>query len=846
LDNRDTRDWREIAYAEGMEVEPEIVSEEIPLDPPDESPETDGVVEVIIGEIVEVEPVEEDDDNFSRNLAEEMDPDVLATLASSLVDDFKAHEADRADWQEQITRGLDLLGFNTEERDEPFEGASGATHPLLAEAAYQFQSQAFNEMLPAKGPARTVVLGKQTPDKMARANRVRNYLNYYITDVMEEYETEADQLFLHLALSGSAFKKHWYDETLGRIASRFVSADNVVVPGVATDLETCEFVAHRMPNYSSNDVRKLQVQGLYRDVDFMSSYSTDLSEIEDKVNEIVGTSGAPPQALFASESCTLIEFHVSLDLPGFEDTDAAGEETGVALPYIVTVLEDNLQVLSITRNYRPDDPKRRKLNYFTHYRFLPGLGFYGTGLIQAIGGLSKAATAALRQLMDAGTLANLPAGFKLKNLRVSDNNEPLQPGEWRDVDSVGDSIRDSLFPLPYKEPSQTLFALLGFVVEAGQRFVGVTNLKVGDGPENVAMGTVMALIEQGSRVMSAIHKRMHRALRAELKILTRLVSEHVAEDGYPYTVANADQSVQQADFDPSIVEVLPVSDPNVFSRTQRIVMAQTLLEAATAAPQMYDMHAVHRQFLDAMGFENIDALMLSTVQNTDTPIDPAQENINALDQVKLKAFPGQDHSSHIMAHIVFGSTPMVGAQPLVGMALQKHIMEHAKLQAEEEAAQVAQPGSRQFDATVAKLIAQNMLRVKELSQQVSQQGQPQQDPVVMLKEMELQQRQQSDQAKQQLDQMKAQLNAQTDQQRLQAAEQQRQSNERMAQARIDAAREADQRKIAAQDQRMQEQLLQQAQAERQRQQLERERLALAREKAEQDAMFRRQELQRRD
>jgi len=339
---------------------------------------------------------------------------------------------------------------------------------------------------------------------------------------------------------------------------------------------------------------------------------------------------------------------------------------------------------------------------------------------------------------------------------------------------------------------------------------------------------------------------MHRALRVDLTILTRLVSQHVAENGYPYTVANADQSIQQADFDPTVVEVLPVSDPNVFSRTQRIVMAQTLLEAATAAPQMYDMQAVHRQFLDAMGFENIDALMLSTVQNTDTPIDPAQENINALDQVKLKAFMGQDHSSHIMAHIVFGSTPMVASQPLVAMALQKHIMEHARLQAEEEASQVAQAGSPQFDATVAKLVAQNMLRVKELSQQVSQQGQPQQDPVIMLKEMELQQRQQSEQAKQQLDQMKAQLDAQTQQQRLQAAEQQRQSNERLAQARIDAARESNERSIEAQNQRQQEQLMQQARAEQQRQQLERERLALARDKAEQDAMFRRQELQRRE
>lgn len=843
----DNRDWRQIAYEEGMEVEPEVVSEETPLDPPDESPDSDdGVVEVVIGEVIEIEPVEEDDDNFYRNLAEEIEPDVLSTLASSLMDDFKAHEADRADWQEQITRGLDLLGFNTEERDEPFEGASGATHPLLAEAAYQFQSQAFNEMLPAKGPARTVVLGEQTPAKMAKANRVRNYLNYYITDVMEEYETETDQLFLHLALSGSAFKKHWYDETLGRIASRFVSASNVIVPSVATDLETCEFVAHRMPNYLANDVRKLQVQGLYRDVDFSPSYADDLSEVQDKINEIVGTSGAPPQALFASEACTLIEFHVSLDLPGFEDVQD-GEQTGVALPYIVTVLEDNLQVLSITRNYAPDDARKRKLNYFTHYRFLPGLGFYGTGLIQAIGGLSKAATAALRQLMDAGTLANLPAGFKLKNLRVSDNNEPLQPGEWRDVDSVGDSIRDSLFPLPYKEPSQTLFALLGFVVEAGQRFVGVTNLKVGDGPENVAMGTVMALIEQGSRVMSAIHKRMHRALRSELKILRRLVSQHLADDGYPYTVANAEQSVQESDFDPAVVDVLPVSDPNVFSRTQRIVMAQTLLEAATAAPQMYDMYAVHRQFLDAMGFENIDALMLSDVQNTDSPLDPAQENINALDQVKLKAFPGQDHSSHIMAHIVFGSSALVSAQPLVAMALQKHIMEHARMQAEEEAAQVAQPGSPQFAGVVARLVAQNMLRVKELSLQVSQYGQPQQpDPVVMLKEMELQQRQQRDQAKQQLDQMKAQIDAQTQQQRLQATEQQRESNERLAQARIDAARESDQRQIAAQQQRQQEQLLQQARAEQQRQQLERERLALARDKAAQDAMFRRQELQNRE
>lgn len=831
--------WQEIALVEGMEIEPEIVSEDVPLDEP---PPDDGSVEVVIGGEIEIEvSPEETPENFYRNLAEELDDDTLNGLAGDLLSDYEVHKTSRADWEERIADGMDLLGFDIENREEPFEGASGATHPLLAEAVFQFQSQALNELLPAKGPARTVVVGEKTPDKQAQAQRVKEFLNYYITEVMPEYTAESDRLFLHLALAGSAFKKHWFDEKMGRVVSRFVPAVNIVVPAEATDLETCGFVAHRMPDYSLNDVRKMQALGIYRDTLVRAGANDTTDAIDDKSQELSGVEASQQSVMH--DTVTLIEFHVDLDLPGFEDT-VDGEPTGIALPYVVTVVEDTEEVLSIVRNYDQDDDYRLKKQHFTHYWFMPGVGFYGTGLIYAIGGLSKAATAALRQLLDSGTLANLPGGFKLKNLRVSDANEPIQPGEWRDVDAIGDSIRDSLFPMPYKEPSQTLFALLGFVVEAGQRFVGVTNLKVGDGPDNIAMGTVMALIEQGSRIMSAIHKRMHSSQRNELKILTRLISENLADNGYPYDVPGTGRSIKAQDFDVRTIDVLPVSDPNVFSRTQRIVMAQTLLEAAGAAPQLYNMPVVHRQFLEAMGFENVDSLMLTPPQNPDEPADPAQENINALDQVRLQAFEGQDHEAHIMAHIVFAASPNIATMPLVAMSLQKHVMHHAQLQAEEQAAQATQPGTPQYHAMVAELIARNMLRIRELSQQVSQQGEDDgPDPVIALKELELQQQAQRDQARAQLDEMRLQLDAQ-DKQARQQVEQQRLSQQQAAeQARQQTQQQSEQSRQQAQADRQQEQIAAQQQTQAERLALEEQRLMLERQKAEEMARHRQQQLE---
>ena len=734
--------------------------------------------------LVDFDPSEDKEDmGFGENLAEGLDDRELGSISSDLMGEFDANKASRQEWEDAYTDGLDLLGFNYEERTEPFRGASGVTHPLLAEAATQFQAQAFNELLPSSGPVRTAIMGDETREKQEQASRVRNFMNYYITTVMEDYTPDMDQMLFYLPLAGSTFKKVYYDEVLGRAVSKFVPAEQLVVPYETSDLETCSNIAHTI-RMNLNDLRKQQLAGIYRDIPIIPQQG-DADEVQGELNRITGFEPGS-----VDYDCTLIEFHADLDIEGFEDVDEDGEPTGIKVPYIVTISQDNGQILSIRRNYREDDELKRKIQYFVHYKFLPGFGFYGLGLIHTIGGLSRTATAALRQLIDAGTLSNLPAGFKARGLRIRDDDDPLQPGEFRDVDAPGGAIRDSLMPLPFKGPDQTLFNLLGFVVQAGQRFATITDMKVGDGNQNAAVGTTLAMLEQGTRVMSAVHKRLHYAMRMEFKILSRVMSEFLPQE-YPYSVENGDQAIMASDFDDR-VDVVPVSNPNTFSQAQRIALAQTKMQLAGAAPELHNMHEVYRDMYEAIGVTDVDRLMKKVPDEKPVPTDPASENINAMDMIQLNAFQGQNHQAHIMAHLVFASSPMVGGMPPVAMGIQKHVMEHVRLQAEEQAmAQMAQAGpvpveqqEIQIQAMIAQAISEGMQQLKQLSAQVSGQGP---DPLVKLKEQELQIKAQSEQADAQIDQAKLQLDAQNQQTRADQFEKRLASQEAQTAARIESA-----------------------------------------------------------
>jgi hypothetical protein len=723
------------------------------------------------------------DVGFDENLADVMDDRELGAIASELMGEFDANKASRQEWEDAYTEGLELLGFNYQERTEPFRGASGVTHPLLAEAATQFQAQAFNELLPAGGPVRTQVMGEETHAKVDQAKRVRQFMNYYITNVMEDYTPDMDQMLFYLPLAGSTFKKTYYDEVMDRAVSKFVPAQNLVVPYDTSDLDTCPNIS-QLIRMDLNDLRKKQLAGVYLDIDVIPAQG-DITEVDSEINRIDGIE--PSQIDY---DCTLLECHVDLDLEGYEDLDADGEPTGIKVPYLVTISQDNGQVLSIRRNYREDDPAKKKIAYFTHFKFLPGFGFYGLGLIHTIGGLSRTATSALRQLIDAGTLSNLPAGFKARGLRIRDDDDPLQPGEFRDVDAPGGAIRDSLMPLPFKGPDRTLFELLGFVVQAGQRFATITDMKVGDGNQGAAVGTTIAMLEQGSRVMSAVHKRLHYAMRQEFKILARVMSESLPQE-YPYSVAGDESSIMASDFDDRI-DVIPVSNPNVFSQAQRIALSQTKMQLAAQAPEMHNMHEVYRDMYESLGVTDVDRIMKAVPDDEPRPLDPAQENINALDQVELRAFAGQDHQAHITAHLVFGSSPMVAQMPQVAVALQKHILEHVKIQAEEagmQQMQQAQGGDEaqmemQYQAVVAQLVAQGMQQVKQLSGQLSGQGP---DPLIKLKEKELEIKAQSEQSDAQMDQARLQLDAQNQQMRGEQFQQRLESQEQQTAARIDSA-----------------------------------------------------------
>ena len=736
--------------------------------------------------------------NHFSNLAELLPEEVLAPIGQELAANYLDYKSSRKDWERSYTQGLDLLGFKYESKTEPFKGASGATHPVLAEAVTQFQALAYKELLPAGGPVRTQIVGIPTPDREQQAQRVKDFMNYTIMSEMKEYEAEFDQMLFYLPLSGSAFKKVYYDEVVGRAVSKFVPADELIVPYTATSLDDADAIIH-MIKISENELRKQQVGGFYRDIELNPAYMNE-SETDKKERELDGTRKGKDEKMYS-----LLECHVNLDIDGFNDVTAEGEPTGIKLPYIVTIEEGSREVLSIRRNYEIGDPTKSKISYFVHFKFLPGLGFYGFGLIHMIGGLSRTATSALRSLLDAGTLSNLPAGFKMRGIKMRDESQSIQPGEFRDVDAPGGNLKDAFMTLPFKEPSQTLLALMGVVVQAGQRFASIADLQIGEGNQSAAVGTTVAMLERGSRTMSAIHKRLYASMKKEFKLLSRVFKLYLPPI-YPYDVVGGQRQIKQLDFDDR-VDILPVADPNIFSQTQRISLAQTEMQLAASNPAIHNQYEVYRNMYEALGVKDID-LILKKPQPP-TPKDPALEHIDALAGKPFQAFPGQDHQAHITAHLNFLQTNMVRNAPMVGAAIQKNILEHISLMAQEQIElefreelprialmmQQAQMNpnmqreamalQQRIDSRKAVLISEMMEDyMKEETKITSKFGN---DPVAMLRARELDLQAQENARKRtegeerlNLDRMRAMLNKDTQEEKLE-------QNERLANLRSDTS-----------------------------------------------------------
>ena len=772
---------------------------------------------------------------FDANLAEFLDESVLGELSSELRALYEEDLDSRSEWEEAYVKGLDLLGIKTEDRSTPFEGASGIVHPMVAESVTQFQAQAYKELLPSGGPVRTQVLGAQTPEREAQAARVKDFMNYQIMEVMHEYDPDMDQLLYYLPLSGSTFKKVYFDVTRNRPVSKFIPAQDLVVPYSASDLMTASRVTHVL-RMDLNDVRKMQVAGAYRDVELTGGDDEEENPVKQKVNELEGLSKN-----YSDDVLTILEMHVDLDLEGFEDLDQMGEPSGIKLPYIVTVDETSGKVLSVQRNYSQDDPMMLKRQFFVHYKFTPGLGFYGFGMIHMIGGLGRAATSLLRQLIDAGTLANLPGGFKARGIRVRNDDEPMQPGEWRDIDAPGGSIRDAIIPLPYKEPSGTLAQMLGGLVNDGRRFVSLADQQTSDMGKDAPVGTTVALLERGMKVMSAIHKRLHYAQKSEFRLLARIFAENLPPV-YPYEVAGAPSQIKAQDFDARI-DVLPVSDPNIFSMAQRVTLAQTQLQLAQSNPQMHNLHAAYRRMYQALEVQNIDEI-LPPPPPPPPPQDPAVENGAIINGQVPQAFPQQDHDAHIQAHLALLELDVLQNAPPVLASLFNHILQHISMKAremvdkelsalQEEAQQpmqqiqllmqtgqidpataqqlaaqqqpAAQYTPEQIEARVAQVEAE---LIKEITPLLSFKGEAdaQKDPLVeirmkelSIKEMEAQHKLAIDQAKLEIEGMKVEQRAVTDAARLELQEQIADERNDVNRERIDMQRQAVEQRNASQE-----------------------------------------------
>ena len=769
------------------DIEQTIQEEIQPTDSPVEiNMSEDGGAEISFDPSVASMPGGED---HYANLAEFLDESILTDIGSELDEKYNDYRSSRQDWEMAYTNGLDLLGFKYEKRTEPFKGASGVTHPVLAESVTQFQAQAYKELLPADGPVRTQIMGLTDRNKEDQAMRVKEFMNYQIMNVMKEYEPEFDQMLFYLPLSGSTFKKVYYDALLGRAVSKFIPAEDLIVPYSATSLEDAEAVIHVI-KISENDLRKQQVSGFYRDVE-LGEPPLKEDEIKSKQRELEGVRVEKQEDIY-----TLLECHVNLDLEGFEDKDPqTGEPTGIKLPYVVTIEESSREVLSIKRNYKSDDPLKNRTNYFVHFKFLPGLGFYGFGLIHMIGGLSRTATSALRQLLDAGTLANLPSGFKMRGIRVRDDAQPLQPGEFRDVDAPGGNLRDAFMPLPFKGPDQVLLQLMGIVVDAGQRFASIADAQVGDMNQQAAVGTTMALLERGSRVMSAIHKRIYGALKNEFELLANVFATYLPPV-YPYDVVGGQRQIKVTDFDEKI-DILPVADPNIFSQSQRISLAQTQLQLAQSNPQIHDIYQAYRSMYEAIGIKNIDLILPSPKQPM--PMDPSLEHITAMSGQPYQAFPGQDHKSHIEAHLNFMQLNMVKNNPATVMSIQKNILEHISIMAQEQVqiefiqelqqlpmlqqqAQMNPQAAQQIQSITIQIESRKAQLIAEMTKDYADEenkliGQFDSDPLLKLKSrevdlkaMENEQKRKEAEERLNLDKMKAMMNQTNEENKLEQTE----------------------------------------------------------------------------
>ena len=761
---------------------------------------------------VEVDTEEYDHD---ANLAEVLSDSILGEISSDLRGRYEEDLESSSEWREAYTKGLDLLGIKYQERTEPFQGASGVTHPLLSESVTQFQAQAYKEMLPSGGPVRTHVLGSETPQKQEQSNRVKEFMNYQITEVMEEFDPDTDQMLFYLPLSGSTFKKVYFDTTKNRAVSKFVPSEDLIIPYSATDLNTSPRVTHVL-RMDENEVRKMQVAGIFKDVD-ISAYDTEDNTVKDKIDEIGGINKTESDDVY-----NILEIHADLDIEGFEDLGQDGQPTGIKLPYVITIDNGSGEILSITRNYDQNDPMKRKRQYFVHYKFLPGLGFYGFGLIHMIGGLGRAATSILRQLIDAGTLANLPSGFKARGIRIRNDDEPLSPGEFRDIDAPGGSIRDSIIPLPFKEPSGTLAQLLGSLIDGGRRFVSIADQQVSNMSQDMPVGTTVALLERGMKVMSAIHKRLHYAQKTEFRLLARIFSENLPPV-YPYEVFGAPAEVKAQDFD-GRVDILPVSDPNIFSMAQRVTLAQTQLQLAQSNPQLHNLQMAYRRMYQALEVQNIEEILPPPPQPQ--PMDPSAENAVILKNQPVQVFPEQDHDAHMIVHLALAKSMLVQTSPQALSIFYSHLLEHVSLKARniaqmemqemqmqaQQAQMLAQSGAmdpmmaqaqmqqaqmmspQQMEARVAQIEAQ---LVQELMANLAPPPGQQQDPLVEIRKQELQikaaeaqRRAMNDQERLDLDRTRMQQQAMTDAARIELQEEIAEDRADVNRERIDVQRQA--------------------------------------------------------
>ena len=743
----------------------QIGAEEEPIEIEIEDPES---VTISQGDFTLEIKEEEDEDGFDKNLAEEMDERALATLAGDLIGDYEADVASRKDWVQTYVDGLELLGMKLEERMEPWPGACGVYHPLLTEAVVKFQAETMMETFPASGPVKTKIIGKETPDKKKAAERVQEDMNYQLTEVMVEFRPEHERMLWGLGLAGNAFKKVYVDVQLDRQVSMYCPAEDVVVPYGASSLESAERVTHVMRK-TENEVRRLQHEGFYRDVD-LGTPTQVMDEVEKKIAEKLGFRATEDNRF------KLLEMHVEIDLEGYEHKDDDGKPTGIALPYVVTIEKGTGEILAVRRNWNPDDRTHQKRQHFVHYPYIPGFGFYAFGLIHLIGAFAKSGTSILRQLVDAGTLSNLPGGFKTRGLRSKGDDTPISPGEWRDMDVPSGNMRDNIMPLPYKEPSQVLATLLQGIIEDGRRFAGSVELQTSDMSAQAPVGTTLAILERQLKTMSAVQARIHYAMRQEFKLLKNIIRDYTPPT-YAYEPEEGGRGIKQSDYDQ--VDVIPVSDPNAATMAQKVVQYQAALQLAQTAPQLYDLPLLHRQMLDVLGIKNYQKLV--PMADDMKPRDPVTENMNVLASKPVKAFIYQDHQAHIAVHMAAMQDPKV--QSIVGMnpqmaqqlqaAMMAHVFEHLGMeyrkQVEQQMGQTLPPNqddqdevemSPEMEIRVSQMAAQASQQLLQRNQQEAQQQKAQQmaqDPLIQMQQQELQLKAQDLQRKTQKDVTDAQL-----------------------------------------------------------------------------------------